>query len=105
MHPPLDRHEKWLREWIENGKYKDRQLHNVQDWKNQVVGQCMSWIKSDFNLVLLLEIIGGLKFLKNAEGKVLMFGLMLQLGIFQQPKNGLKKGKIGKTIGKTAIPI
>ena len=39
---PLDRHEKWLSEWMQKGIYKGEQVHHVNDWKNQVVGQCMS---------------------------------------------------------------
>ena len=43
---PLEKHEKWLKEWIQKGKYKTNQVHNVSDWKNQVIGQCMSWINA-----------------------------------------------------------
>jgi methionyl-tRNA synthetase len=41
---PLDRHEGWLREYIGKGVLNGEQHHNPQDWKNHVVGQCMSWI-------------------------------------------------------------
>ena len=43
---PLDRHEKWLSEWIQKGIYDEEQVHNPENWKNQVVGQCISWIKA-----------------------------------------------------------
>ena len=43
---PLDRHEKWLSDWIQKGIYNGEQVHNPENWKNQVVGQCMSWIKA-----------------------------------------------------------
>ena len=43
---PLDRHEKWLSEWMQKGIYKGEKVHEVKEWKNQVVGQCMSWINA-----------------------------------------------------------
>ena len=41
---PLDRHEDWLREWIEKGELDGRKLHDPDDWKNHVLGQCKSWL-------------------------------------------------------------
>ena len=41
---PLDKYEVWLREWVENGKLNGRQLHDPDDWKNHVLGQCKSWL-------------------------------------------------------------
>ena len=93
---PLDRHEKWLREWIENGKYKDRQLHNVQDWKNQVVGQCMSWIKSGLQpRAITRDLDWGVKVpLKNAEGKVLYVWFDAPIGYISATKKwAQEKGK------------
>jgi methionyl-tRNA synthetase len=40
----LDRHEDWLRAWINTGKADGKQLHDPADWKNHVVGQCNSWL-------------------------------------------------------------
>jgi methionyl-tRNA synthetase len=40
----LDRHEDWLREWINTGKADGRTLHDPAEWKNHVVGQCNSWL-------------------------------------------------------------
>ena len=93
---PLDRHEKWLREWIENGKYRDRQLHNVQDWKNQVVGQCMSWIKSGLQpRAITRDLDWGVKVpLKNAEGKVLYVWFDAPIGYISATKKwAQEKGK------------
>lgn len=41
----LDRHEAWLREWINTGKVEGKALHDPADWKNHVVGQCNSWLE------------------------------------------------------------
>ena len=43
---PLERHEEWLKKWINDGEYKGEIIHDVKKWKNQVVGQCMSWINA-----------------------------------------------------------
>lgn len=41
----LDKHETWLRHWINTGQTPDgQQLHSPADWKNHVLGQCNSWL-------------------------------------------------------------
>ncbi len=40
----LDRHENWLREWINTGIADGKKLHDPADWKNHVLGQCNSWL-------------------------------------------------------------
>ncbi len=40
----LDRHEAWLREWINTGVLDGKVLHDPRDWKNHVLGQCNSWL-------------------------------------------------------------
>ena len=42
---PLDKHEAWLREWINTGVLDGVQLHEPDTWKNHVLGQCRSWIE------------------------------------------------------------
>ncbi len=41
----LDKHEGWLREWINTGKADGKQLHDPAAWKNHVLGQCNSWLE------------------------------------------------------------
>ncbi len=41
---PLDKYEDWLRQWIETGVRDGEQLHDPNDWKNHVLGQCKSWL-------------------------------------------------------------
>ena len=43
---PMDKHEGWVKDWIKNGKLDGVQVHEPKEWRNQVVGQCMSWIDS-----------------------------------------------------------
>ncbi|MCB9305317.1 MAG: methionine--tRNA ligase [Lewinellaceae bacterium] len=40
----LDKHENWLREWINTGKVDGKTLHDPAAWKNHVLGQCNSWL-------------------------------------------------------------
>ncbi len=61
---PLDKHEKWLREWILDGH---------KEWKTNVYGQCKSWL--DMGLqprAVSRDLDWGIPVpLKGAEGKVL----------------------------------
>jgi len=41
---PMQNHEQWLKEWIKEGKLDGIHHHDPSKWRNQVVGQCMSWI-------------------------------------------------------------
>ena len=70
---PLDRHEKWLSEWIQKGIYKGEQVHSSENWKNQVVGQCMSWIKAGLQpRAITRDLDWGVKVpVEDGEGKVL----------------------------------
>ena len=43
---PMDKHEDWIKDWIKNGKLDGEQVHEPKEWRNQVIGQCMSWIDS-----------------------------------------------------------
>ncbi len=40
----LDKHEAWLRDWIENGNLDGKKHHDPKTWKKHVVGQCLSWL-------------------------------------------------------------
>ena len=41
---PLDKHEDWLREWVNTGMFDGVPHHNPAEWKAHVVGQCNSWL-------------------------------------------------------------
>lgn len=43
---PLNKHEEWLRAWIETGVIEGKKHHYPEDWKNHVLGQCKSWLDS-----------------------------------------------------------
>lgn len=42
---PLDKYEAWLHEWIEKGILDGKILHDPEEWKNHVLGQCKSWLE------------------------------------------------------------
>lgn len=41
---PMNKHEDWLKTWIETGKLDNIQQHDASTWRKQVIGQCKSWI-------------------------------------------------------------
>jgi len=41
---PLQKHEGWLRRWIEEGVLEGRQHHWPEQWRAHVIGQCRSWL-------------------------------------------------------------
>ncbi|MCH2080922.1 methionine--tRNA ligase [Kordia sp.] len=40
----LNKHEDWLRQWIDEGQLDGVQHHDAKEWKKHVVGQCLSWL-------------------------------------------------------------
>ena len=41
---PLNEHETWLKDWIENGMLEGQKHHDPEEWKAHVLGQCKSWL-------------------------------------------------------------
>ncbi|MEZ4907709.1 MAG: methionine--tRNA ligase [Saprospiraceae bacterium] len=41
---PLDKDESWLRKFIVDGQFEDKEHHDPNDWKTHVIGQCKSWL-------------------------------------------------------------
>ena len=84
----LDRHEKWLSEWIQKGIYNGEQVHNPENWKNQVVGQCMSWIKAGLQpRAISRDLDWGVKVpVKDGEGKVLYVWFDAPIGYISATK-------------------
>jgi methionyl-tRNA synthetase len=42
---PLNKYEAWLKNWIETGTHEGKKLHDPNDWKAHVLGQCKSWLE------------------------------------------------------------
>lgn len=93
---PLDKHEKWLSDWMQNGIYKGTQVHDSKTWKNQVIGQCMSWIKGGLQpRAITRDLDWGINVpLDGAENKVLYVWFDAPIGYISATKKWAKeKGK------------
>lgn len=85
---PMERHEEWLKEWIKEGKLDGVQQHDPTKWRNQVVGQCMSWIDSGLRpRAMTRDLDWGVKVpLEGADGKVLYVWLDAPIGYISATK-------------------
>ena len=85
---PMDRHEDWLRTWIKEGKLDGVQQHDPKLWRNQVNGQCMSWIDGGLHpRAMTRDLDWGVKVpLKDSEGKVLYVWLDAPIGYISATK-------------------
>lgn len=93
---PMQNHEEWLREWIKEGKLDGVQQHDPKTWRNQVIGQCMSWIDGGLHSrAMTRDLDWGVKVpLPDAEGKVLYVWLDAPIGYISATKQwALDNGK------------
>ena len=93
---PLERHEKWLSDWMQKGTFNGRQVHDPKNWKNQVVGQCMSWIKGGLQpRAITRDLDWGVNVpLEDGEGKVLYVWFDAPIGYISATKKWAEeKGK------------
>jgi methionyl-tRNA synthetase len=93
---PMDQHETWLKEWIEEGTLEGVQQHQPKDWRNQVNGQCMSWINSGLQpRAMTRDLDWGVKVpVEGADGKVLYVWLDAPIGYISATKQwALDNGK------------
>ncbi len=93
---PMDRHEEWLRQWIKEGILDGEQQHDPKKWRNQVIGQCMSWIDGGLKpRAMTRDLDWGVKVpLPDAEGKVLYVWLDAPIGYISATKQwALDQGK------------
>jgi methionyl-tRNA synthetase len=93
---PMNQHETWLKEWIQEGSLDGEQQHNPKEWRNQVIGQCMSWINGGLRpRAMTRDLDWGVKVpLPNADGKVLYVWLDAPIGYISATKQwALDNGK------------
>lgn len=85
---PMERHEEWLKTWIKEGMLDGVQQHDPTKWRNQVVGQCMSWIDSGLRpRAMTRDLDWGVKVpVPNADGKVLYVWLDAPIGYISATK-------------------
>ncbi len=89
---PMQKHENWLKKWIETGDINGKKQHDPKTWRKQVLGQCKSWIEAGLReRAMTRDLDWGVKVpLKNAEGKVLYVWLDAPIGYISATKQWAK---------------
>ncbi|UTW67760.1 methionine--tRNA ligase [bacterium SCSIO 12643] len=89
---PMNRDEEWLKEWIKTGKLDGEEQHVPAEWRNQVLGQCMSWIDGGLGArAMTRDLDWGVPVpLKDADGKVLYVWLDAPIGYISATKQWAK---------------
>ena len=85
---PMQKHEGWLKEWIEEGMLDGKQHHDPKIWRSQVLGQCKSWIDGGLQeRAMTRDLDWGVKVpVKGADGKVLYVWLDAPIGYISATK-------------------
>lgn len=85
---PMQNHETWLKDWIENGNLDGKHHHNPKNWRSQVLGQCKSWIDGGLKeRAMTRDLDWGVKVpLKGADGKVLYVWMDAPIGYISATK-------------------
>ncbi len=85
---PMQRHEEWLKKWIEQGDLNGEQHHNAKAWRSQVIGQCKSWIDGGLKeRAMTRDLDWGVKVpIKNIANKVLYVWLDAPIGYISATK-------------------
>ena len=92
----LNKHEDWLREWIDKGILDGQQHHNPKTWKKHVVGQCLSWLDHGLqSRSITRDLSWGIPVpLEEAEGKVLYVWFDAPIGYISSTKQwAIENGK------------
>ena len=85
---PMQKHENWLKEWIETGILEGKKHHDPKKWKSHVLGQCKSWLHAGLKeRAMTRDLNWGVQVpLKDAEGKVLYVWLDAPIGYISATK-------------------
>lgn len=85
---PMQNHESWLKDWIDNGMLDGKKHHNPENWRSQVLGQCKSWIDGGLQArAMTRDLDWGVKVpIKGEEGKVLYVWLDAPIGYISATK-------------------
>jgi methionyl-tRNA synthetase len=85
---PMQNHQEWLKTWINEGVFNDVKVHDPKRWKNQVKGQCNSWLDGGLReRAMTRDLDWGVKVpLKDGDGKVLYVWLDAPIGYISATK-------------------
>ena len=90
---PMQNHEKWLKEWVKEGTLDGVGQHDASKWRNQVVGQCMSWLDNGLRpRAMTRDLDWGVKVpVEGGDGKVLYVWLDAPIGYISATKQWAKE--------------
>lgn len=90
---PMDRHEDWLREYLDKGIFQGADHHDPKAWKAHVLGQCRSWIEGGLqSRAMTRDLDWGVPVpVEGAEGKVLYVWLDAPLGYITATRHWAEK--------------
>lgn len=85
---PMEKHEAWLKEWVEKGTLEGKPHHDPKLWRNQVIGQCKSWIDNGLQpRAMTRDLDWGVKVpVEGGDGKVLYVWLDAPIGYISATK-------------------
>ncbi|MCB0559349.1 MAG: methionine--tRNA ligase [Lewinellaceae bacterium] len=89
----LDKHENWLREWIDTGVLEGELHHDPKTWKRHVVGQCLSWLDTGLQpRAITRDLDWGIPVpLEEAKGKVLYVWFDAPIGYISSTRQWAKE--------------
>ncbi len=90
---PMNKHEGWIKQWISEGILDGKQHHDPKEWKNHVLGQCMSWVDGGLMpRAMTRDLDWGVKVpVEGGEGKVLYVWLDAPIGYISATKAWAEK--------------
>lgn len=87
---PLQKHEEWLKTWIETGVFQGEEHHDPETWKTHVLGQCKSWLEGGLQpRAMTRDLDWGVDVPKNipgSEGKKLYVWMDAPIGYISATK-------------------
>ncbi len=85
---PMQKHQDWLKNWIENGILENQNHHDPNLWKKHVIGQCKSWLDAGLKpRAMTRDLNWGVKVpIQDANGKVLYVWLDAPIGYISATK-------------------
>ncbi len=85
---PMQKHQEWLKNWIENGMLENQNHHDPNLWKKHVIGQCKSWLDAGLKpRAMTRDLNWGVKVpIQDANGKVLYVWLDAPIGYISATK-------------------
>jgi methionyl-tRNA synthetase len=90
---PMGDHENWLRDYLLEGTFAGKPHHDASAWKNNVIGQCKSWLDAGLqSRAMTRDLDWGVPVpVEGAEGKVLYVWLDAPIGYITATKEWAKK--------------